>query len=79
MPRVTYNIPAEQKQIEKEIIDNFGFYLNLQDVARYLGYSDRGTVRAWLADVPAVRLSGNRRQWQARKIAEKIYRCYEGT
>lgn len=46
--------------------------LEIAQVMRYLGYRDYTTAKAWLADVPVVRL-GKKNKYLIKDIALKIY------
>lgn len=68
MPRVTWNIPAAEKQITVELRDIYVGYMTTADVAAELGFKKWENAAKWLADLPATVVNG-----RVTAIAHKLY------
>ena len=72
MPKVTWNIPDEEKRIADDLRQRYAVgTLSLPQVQQELGLSRTSTVR-WLADVPSLTV-GKRLKYRAADVAHKIY------
>lgn len=56
----------------KELKEEYGGYLYLEQVRRELGHNDRRSTEKWLEDVPCTPIL-SQRKWEAKAIAEKLY------
>ena len=72
MPRVTWNIPAAEKQITVELRDIYVGYMTTADVAAELGFKKWENAAKWLADLPATVVNG-RKRYRVTAIAHKLY------
>lgn len=72
MPKVTWNIPDEEKRIAEELRKRYGIgTLSIPQVQQELGLSRSSTLH-WLEDVPVLRIE-KRNKYRVSDIAHKIY------
>ena len=72
MPKVTWNIPNEEKELTAELRDIWGGYMTIADIAKELGVKKWETAAAWVADIPATDVNG-RKRYRVSAVAHKLY------
>ena len=72
MPKVTWNIPAAEKELAAELRELWGGYMSVTNIQAELGFKKWSSADAWAADIPATMVNG-RRRYRVTAVAHKLY------
>lgn len=72
MPKITWNIPQEQRALVEELRGRYGGMMSRSDVMAEIGCSSARSTDMWLAGLPYVQVN-KRKKWRVDAIAKHIY------